>query len=117
MVRFRVDIKRQFPAWEKLSSYQIKGLKVTSKKSVSKRSVLIVIDNPSFLNKALMLFLVLSSADPLLLLIPASPQSLYSSTFPKQIKLDNPSKRYKLISSQILAFVKIPIFTSLLLLT
>ena len=64
-----------------------------------------------------MLLLILSSAGQLLLLIPARPRSLYSSTFSMQIKLDNPSKRYKLTSSQVLALVKLPIVTSLLLLT
>ena len=43
MVGFRVDIKQQvidFPEWGKLFIYPIKGLKVMSYKTVSKRLVL-----------------------------------------------------------------------------
>ena len=60
MVRFRIDIKRQLVRFD-----QIKGSKVTSKKPVSKRLLLIVIDSLLFLNKALMLFIFLSSAGAL----------------------------------------------------
>ena len=71
-----------------------------------------VIDSPSFLNKAMIFFLILSSTGPLLLLIAASPSSLYSPTFFLPIKLDNLSRRYKPTSSQISAPSKIPIVTS-----
>ena len=51
-------------------------IKVTSRKSVSKRFVSMVIINLSFLNKAMMLFLVLSSKGPLQLLTATRPSSL-----------------------------------------
>ena len=64
-------------------SYILKGknfpvtkLKVTSRKSVSKKLVSMVIDSPSFLNKAVIFFLILSSTCPVLLLIAASPSYL-----------------------------------------
>ena len=90
----------------------IAKLKVTSRKSVSKRLVSMVIDSPSFLNKAMIFFLILSSTGPLLLLIAASPSSLYSPTFFLPINLDNLSRRYKPTSSQISAPSKLPIVTS-----
>ena len=43
-------------------------LKVTSKKCAAKRLFSMVIDGPSFLNKAMMFFLILCGADPPLLL-------------------------------------------------
>ena len=58
MVKFRVDIKWlvvRFPERRKLSSYQIKGY---IKKSVSKRLFSMVIDSLSFLNKAMIFFLM-----------------------------------------------------------
>ena len=51
-------------------------LKVTSRKSVSTRFVSMVIFNPSFLNKVMTLFLVLSSTGPLQLLIATRASSL-----------------------------------------
>ena len=71
-----------------------------------------VIDSPSFLNKAIILFLILSSTGPLLLSIAARTSSLYSPTFFLPIKLDNLSRRYKPTSSQILAPSKLPFVTS-----
>ena len=71
-----------------------------------------VIDSPSFLNKAMIFFLILSSTGPLLLLIAASPSSLYSPTFSFPIKFDNLSRRYKPTSSQISNPSKLPIVTS-----
>ena len=67
---------------------------------------------PSFLNKAMILFLILSSTRPLLLLIAASPSSLYSPTLSLPIKLDTSSRRYKPTSSQILVPSKVSIVTS-----
>ena len=56
--------------------FSVTRLKVTSRKSVSTRFVSMVILNPSFLNKGMMLFLVLSITGPLQLLIAARPSSL-----------------------------------------
>ena len=56
--------------------FPVTRLSVTSRKSVSARFVSMVIFNPSFLNKAMMFFLVLSSTGPLQLLIAARPSSL-----------------------------------------
>ena len=55
-------------------------LKETSKKSVSKRFVSIVIDSHSSWNKLIMSFLNLSSLEPLALCTMASPSSLYKPT-------------------------------------
>ena len=55
-------------------------LKETSKKSVSKRFVSIVIDSHSSWNKLIMSFLNLSSLGPLALCTMASPLSLYKLT-------------------------------------
>ena len=71
-----------------------------------------VIDSPSFLNKAMIFFLILSSTGSLLLLIAASPSCRYSPTFFLPIKLDNLSRRYKPTSSQISAPSKLHIVTS-----
>ena len=71
-----------------------------------------VIDSPSFLNKALIFFPILSSTGPLLLIIAASLSSLYSSTFYLPIKLESLARRYKPTSSQIVAPSKLPIVTS-----
>ena len=90
-------------------NFPVAKLKVTSKKFVSKRLVSMTIDSSSFSNKAMIFFLILSSADPLLLLIAASPSYLYSPTFSLPIKLDNLSRRYKATSSQISAPPKLPI--------
>ena len=84
-----------------MKNFPVAKLKVTFRKSVSKRLVSMVIDSPSFLNKAMIFFLILSSTGPLLLLIAASPSSLYSPTFFLPIKLDNLSRRYNPTSSQI----------------
>ena len=65
----------------------------------------------------MMLFRILSSAGPLLLLLPGSRSSWYSSTFFLQIKLDILSRRYKLTRSQIATPLKLPMVTVLLLLT
>ena len=56
--------------------FSVTRLKVTSGKSVSTRFVSMVIFNPSFLNKAMIFFLVLSSTGALQLLIAARPSSL-----------------------------------------
>ena len=56
--------------------FSVTRLNVTSRKSVSARFVSMVIFNPSFLNKAMMFFLVLSSIGPLQLLIAARLSSL-----------------------------------------
>ena len=96
----------------KEKNFPVTKLKLTSRKSVSKRLVSMVIYNLSFLNKALIFFLILSSTGPLLLLIAASLSSLYSPTFSLQIKFDNLSRRYKPTSSQILASSKLPIVKS-----
>ena len=56
-------------------------------------------------------FLILSSMGALLLLIGASPSSLYCPTVFLPIKLDNLSERYKPTSSQTLALSKLPIVT------
>lgn len=69
-------------------------LKVTSKKCAAKRLFSMVIDAPSFLNKAMMFFPILSTTGPLLLLITASPPSLYCTTFSLPIKLHSLSRRY-----------------------
>lgn len=53
MVRFRIDIKRQVVRFD-----QIKGSKLTSKKPVSKRLLLVVIDSLLFLNKALLFIFI-----------------------------------------------------------
>ena len=103
MVRFRVATKRlvlRFPEREKTS---VTRLKLTSKKSVSKRLVSLVIDRLSFLNKAMIFFLILSNTGPLLLLIGASRSSFYSPTFSLPINLDSLPRRYKPTSSQISA--------------
>ena len=62
---------------------------------------LVVIDSPSFLNEAMIYFLILSSTGSLLLLIAASPSSLNSPTFSLPIRLDSLSRRYKPTSSKI----------------
>ena len=56
--------------------FSVTRLNVTSRKSVSARFVSMVIFNTSFLNKAMMFFLVLSSIGPLQLLIAARLSSL-----------------------------------------
>ena len=88
MVGFRVEMKQlvvRFPEWEKLSCY----FPVTPMNSFSKRIVSAVIGCPSFLNKAMVFFLILSSVGSLLLLIALSPSSLYIPTFSFPIKLNN----------------------------
>ena len=69
-----------------------------------------VIDSPSFLNKAMIFSLILSSTGPLL--IAASSSSVYSRTFFLPVQLDNLSRRYISTSSQISAPSKLPIVTS-----
>ena len=71
-----------------------------------------VIDSPSFLNKAMMFFLILFSAGPLLLLTAASPSSLCSPTFSLPTKFDSLSRRYNPTSSQILAPSKLSVVMS-----
>ena len=93
-------------------NFPVAKLEVTSRKSVWKRLVSMVIDSPSFLNKAMIFFLILSNTGPLLLLIAASPSSLYSPTFSLPIKLDNLSRRYQPTSSQISSPSKLPLVTS-----
>ena len=56
--------------------FSVTRLKVISRKLVSARFVYMVIFHPSFLNKAMIFFLVLSSTRPLQLLIAARPSSL-----------------------------------------
>ena len=56
--------------------FSVTRLNVTSRKSVSARFVSMVIFNTSFLNKAMMFFLALSSIGPLQLLIAARLSSL-----------------------------------------
>ena len=60
----------------------------------------------------MILFLILSTTRPLLLLITASQSSLYSPTLSLPIKLDTSSRRYKPTSSQIVAPSKLSIITS-----
>ena len=89
MVRFCVDIKQLVVRFPKGKNFVFAKLKVTLSKFISRRLVSMVIDSPSFLNKAMIFFLILSSTGPLLLLIAASLSSLYNSTFSLAIKLNN----------------------------
>ena len=122
VVTFRVDIKRlfdRFPEWEKVFSCRIKGF--TSKKSLLQSLVSMVIASPSFLKKAVMFFLNLRNSisylfypsTTILLLITASPPSLYNPTlFSLPVKLDNLSRRHETTNSQISAPSKHSIVTS-----
>ena len=74
--------------------FQLQDPRLHLMKSVSKKLVSMVVDSPSFLNKAMMFFPILSTTGPLLLLITASPPSLYCTTFSLPIKLHSLSRRY-----------------------
>ena len=83
-------------------------LKDTSKKSVSVRFVLIVIDSPSVLNKLIMSFLNLSSFVPLALCTIATPSSLYNPTLLVTKRGLDLFRRYNPTSSHASALSKLP---------
>ena len=60
--------------------FSVMMFKITFKKFVSIRFVLMVTENPSSLNNAIISFLILTSFEQFALFIAASPSSLYKPT-------------------------------------
>ena len=80
MVRKGVDVEWCIISPSKKKFFSVARLKISSKKSVSIRLVLMVIDSPSSLNNAIRPFLILSKIRLFALFIASSLSSLYKPT-------------------------------------